>query len=110
MPDCARTARERRRYADVQFFLECRAGLSSALIAAAGELAAHVDATGRLSGLSRADFYRQYFALSAKRRIERDAIAWARYARESALETKAAAWLDARDRDTAIVDDYAQAA
>jgi hypothetical protein len=62
---------------DVQFMIDNGRGLSPALLSDARELAATVDASGHFApGVTRASFYRQYAALSARRREERDAIYW----------------------------------
>src|SRR4051812_20287677 len=77
-------------FCDVQFMIDNGRGLSVALLEDARELAATVDAAGRfVSGVTRASFYRQYYALSARRRIEREALYW----RDVLIPSqKAAAW------------------
>lgn len=89
-------------FCDVQFMIDNGRGLSPELIADARELASTVDAAGRFtSGQTRASFYRQYSALSARRRKERDDRHW----RAVVIPArKAAAWADARATDAARYD------
>lgn len=83
---------------DVQFMIDNGRGLSAELLADARALSATVDASGRfVAGMTRTVFYRQYYALSARRREERDAIHW----RTVVIPAqKARAWANALSDDT----------
>jgi len=85
---------------DIQFMIDNGRGLSAALLSDARELARTVDAAGRFSaGMTRAIFYRQYAALSARRRGEREAQSW----RDGILTDKARAWSRALEPDAATI-------
>lgn len=82
-------------YADVQFMIAHGRGLSPELMTDARALADTVDSAGTFApGMTRTIFYRQYFALSARRRYEREIA----YYRDVVIPAgKAAAWADAQD-------------
>jgi hypothetical protein len=91
---------------DVQFMIDCGATMDVALMSDVLELASHVDAAGRFTGVTRTDFYRQYNQLQSRRRQERETVRHA----AAMLARKAFEWAHARVVDEYHYMDYANAA